>query len=455
MEWTSKSNRRLELLTHQYLQIPLTFSDYLWNPDDSDFPNSSQLINYLNGYIEKHGLLQYFHFNSTVVEVARHSEDYIVRWKSGEQIHEKMFKFVILATGQCSKEISPLKNPQEFSGIIVKGGEYREPSVFTGKKVVCIGRSYTSSDIAFEALSTADQVTQIYKKPTLIIKKYVTGVPYDFYFFPSSSIGSPPDLIHTLESNHKAVKELCSLFGNPSEILPDWEIPHKSAQFFRNTIHNDNYLEAVSSRRISLVKGLAKEFYGQGVVLADGRQVEADVVVIGTGYITDFSYLSGELKEILQYKEDDALRSAIMYRSMIHPALPRLCFVGNSLTGYPGRFELAAEIGIRYLFGELGVSEEELWQGVRDEEVIRETLRSYGVAYPLFDIMKEAVRILGIRIDREFVRKELEFDKGPMLPQMFWLERPGQIELAKMAIAEIKGKFPHFQFNSGVDPNIK
>ena len=430
--------------TSKYL---FTFSDYLWSPDDPDYPSGSQFITYLNGYIQKHGLLQYFQFSSNVHEVARHGEDYIVRWKVGEELKEKVFRYVIIASGHCSKEISRLENTEEFSGILVKGGEYREPSIFTGKKVVCIGRSFTSSDIAAEATSSAEKVTQIYKKSYLIIKKYAYGLPYDFFFFPSSIIGTEVSIIHTLAANAHFAQVMFSLFGNPSSILPEWEIPENSSEFYKFVINSDSYLEAVASKKIELVKGSAKALCRNGVVLADGRQIEADVVVSATGYVADYSYLSEELKGILQYQDDNSLLSTIMYRSILHPALPRLCFVGNALAGNPGKFELPAEIGIRYLLGELNVSEEEMWQGVRDEEGIREKLGDFGSPYSYDEYLKETVRILGISIDSEFVKNELEFSKGPILPQMFWLERPGQVELAKQAIAEIKRKFPHFEFN--------
>lgn len=109
--------------------------------------------------------------------------------------------------------------------------------------------------------------------------------------------------------------------------------------------------------------------------------------------------------------------------------------------------ELPLEIGIRYVLGKLSISEEELWQGVRDEEFIRRRSTGSDILYPFTDMLKECMRILGIRLDMEFIRNELEFAKGPVLPQMLWLERPGQVDLAKTAIAEIKARYPHHQFN--------
>ena len=63
------------------------------------------------------------------------------------------------------------------------------------------------------------------------------------------------------------------------------------------------------------------------------------------------------------------------------------------------------------------------------------------------EFFKECLRILEIKVDFEIIKKELQFANGPFLPQMIWMDRPGQMELAKEIIAEIKARFPCFDFN--------
>ena len=425
-----------------------TFTDHLWSPDHPEYPSTHQVLDYLSSYIEKHSLHQYFHFNSTVTQVSRQGEDYLVRWRFGEEVQEKVFKYLIIASGRFSKEHNPIKNPEQFSGTIVRGSEYREPSVFSGKKVLCVGRSFTGSDISLEALSTAESVTQIYTgKPYVIMRRHFRTVPADFLPNLQMALGAPSPLIQTLQSNTAGAKRLMSIFGNPGRVTPEWEIPESPTEFCKTILLRDDYLDAISDKRIGLVKGRAQEFYSNGIVLADGRQIEADVVLLCTGYSTDYSYLSDEIKEIVQYREDDTFVPVTLYRSILHPSLPRLCFTGIYLGPHSGRYELPVEIGIRQMLGKLSLTEEELWQGVRDEEFIRENLSGLYLPYNFPDYLKEMMRILGIKLDKEFIKNELEFSNGPVLPQMFWLERPGQIELAKQAIAEIKARYPQYQFN--------
>ena len=434
-------------LTTNSSKYLFTFSDYLWNPEDPVYPTSKQVLAYLQGYMEKHDLLQYFHFNSTVIKVSRQGEDYSVKWKNDEETKEKEFKYVILASGHCSRDNISIAQREIFKGDIISGGDYRNPSVLSGKKVVCVGRSFTASDIALEALKTAARVTQVYSKSYMIMKRFTRDLSHDFFLFRSNQAYTPIEIVQSLNSNRTFNELLLSLFGNPSQFLSEWEIPEPIAEFYKFVVQSDNYLEAIRSKRIEQVKGRVTDFFADGVILSDGTQLEADIIVLATGYVADFSYLSEEIKSIIQYKEDDHLLSTILYRSLFHPSLPRLCFVGLLVGASPGRFELPAEVGIRYLLGELGISEEEVWQGVRDEEFIRENLRELNYPYGFFDYFKELIRILGIKIDFDVVRNELGFYNGPLLPQMLWLERPEQVELSKQVIAEIKNIFPQHVFS--------
>ena len=430
--------------TSKYLT---TYSDYLWPPADPEFPSITQVSAYFAGYASKHNLLQFFHFNSTVIELSRLGEDYKVIWTTGGETIEKVFKYVIVATGHFSKPNTSIPNHEAFAGEVIHAGHYREPSVFAGKKLVCVGRSYSSSDIAYEALRTATSVTQLYSSNYLVATRKCREIPFDFFLNFAFVVSTPIQLIQTPEASVRFAKQVVSLFGNPSQFLPEWELPESPPEFLKFVINSEEYLEAISSKRISVVKGRAKEFYSGGLVLEDGSQVEAEVIVMGTGYTCDFSYFSEEIKAIVQYDPRDTTNPVQLFRGILHPSLPGLVFAGSTPGPQVGKVELPLEIGIRYVLGKLSISEEELWQGVRDEEFIRRRSTGSDILYPFTDMLKECMRILGIRLDMEFIRNELEFAKGPVLPQMLWLERPGQVDLAKTAIAEIKARYPHHQFN--------
>ncbi|MDX1646380.1 MAG: hypothetical protein R3304_04475 [Longimicrobiales bacterium] len=65
-----------------------------------------------------------------------------------------------------------------------------------------------------------------------------------------------------------------------------------------------------------------------GVVLANGETREADVVVLGTGWETDHSFLSEDVRARIGYECD----GSYLYRQMIAPDVPGLVFVGSAST---------------------------------------------------------------------------------------------------------------------------
>ncbi|OMJ68861.1 hypothetical protein SteCoe_33553 [Stentor coeruleus] len=324
------------------------FSDYLWNLNDPDRPTPIQLLNYMNGYIEKHNLSQYYHNSCEVTHVEKFEENYKVTWIENEILHEKVFKYVIIATGRFSKVINPFHNPEKFQGQIYHGINYRDPSVFKDKKVVIIGLSMTASELALDALGLAQSVAQVFKKPYICMKRRIQGVPVDMMMFRTQIIDFPGPALNNLVSNAIFSNTFLQTVGKPGIFHPDWHIDESllGNQMISAKVADDEYYEAVTERKITQIKGQAVDVYEYGVILSDGRQIEADIIALGTGFQPDYSFLSDEIKSIIQYDYNDRLNTTILCRSILYPDLPRLCFVGNFSSPAPGHIELQAEIGV-------------------------------------------------------------------------------------------------------------
>lgn len=425
-----------------------TFSDYLWNPSDPDYPTCAQVYNYFSGYMDKHNLNQYFNYHCEVFSIERSGESYLVKWRNEGVIHEKVFKYVVIAIGRFSKQIIPFKGISAFKGTVLIGGEYRTPDIFTGKKVVCIGRNVTSSEIASEAISTAASVIQIFRKSYIITRKYYKDYPLDLYLSDVSWAHHQFNIISTIEENHRISKLFIQLFGNPGDITPEFHIDEDNLQGFQKTIvNNDTYLAALGNGKITLKKGDVDDFYENGVYLKSGEYIEADVFVVGTGYSADYTFLSEEIQKIIDYRVENTFMPTIMFRGMLHPDLKGLCFVGNLISATSGRYELCAEIGIRYILGRLDITEEQMIQGVQDEVFIRQNLKDMGVPYNYPALMQECLRLLGKSIDFDFIKNELDFANGPLLPQFLYADNPEVRELCFQVVRDIRQQHPFYKFS--------
>ncbi|OMJ65235.1 hypothetical protein SteCoe_38738 [Stentor coeruleus] len=437
----------LRLLTQKHLT---SFSDHLWNLDDPDRSSPADLINYLNEYIRKHDLSQYFHHCCQVTHLERSGEDYKVTWIHNGETNEKVFRYVIIATGRFSRIINPFQNPEKFQGQIYHGINYRDSNVFRDKKVVIIGISLTATELAVDAVNIAQSVTQVFRRPYICMKRLAQGVPVDMIMFRSSILNNPSPPLNTLQSNAIFSQTLLKIVGNPGIFHPEWQIDESiiGKEMINIRVADDKYYEAVTERKITQIKGQAVDVYEHGVVLSDGRQVEADVIALGTGFQPDYSFLSDEIKSIIQYDPDDRLTATIMCRSIFHPDLPRLCFVGNFASPAPGHIELQAEIGVKFMLGTLEVSNEEIWNCVREEEYGRTNLQGAMTLYSFKDYLVDNIRMLKLDINLERIENELGLKDPPLVPYLFYMDRPGQMEICRAWAEDLKVKYPMFRKNN-------
>ena len=426
----------------------MAFSDLPWPSNHADYPSRDQVHEYMQLYCQKHGLGQFIHFNSEVTQVSKSGNDYLVRWKQNGENNEKIFKYVVVASGKYAKETNPFPNSQSFQGTIIPGGRYRDPEVFSGKKVLSVGKSSTASDVALDALKTAASVTQVYRETSMCMHKYFKGIPYEFFYYRLAEMKVEANILPSLEKSSQSCNLLMSLTGNPGQILPEWEITedYRNSNFVNLYILGDDYTSAVSSQQIKCVQGDVSHFYENGVVLSDGREVEAEVVLLGTGYSSDYSFLSEEILQVLQFDPNSRLLACVLFRSVFHPELPHLCFVGNYVFGVLARYEIEAELGFSFMLDRLDLEKEKIAQGLKDEEYIR-SLKGLKQPYDHYNYVRDVASILHIQIDFDFIENELGFASGVMLPQFFFLDRPGMKDTAKEVVQELKTKFSGYKFN--------
>jgi hypothetical protein len=421
----------------------MSFSDMPWPSTHEDYPKRDEVYEYLCLYTAKHGLDQYIHLNSQVLRVEKNGEDYLVRWEESGNFHEKIFKFVVVASGKYSEEINPFPNAESFQGIIVAGGKYRDPQVFQGKNVLSIGKSSTASDVAVDALRTAASVTQVYKQASICMPKYLNEIPYEFFYYKLEELKNNYQILPSLERSSKISEDLLGFLGNPGKILPEWEISEEflKSNFVNMYVLGEDYQKAVFNKEIRCIQGEVSHFYEKGVVLNDGRLVEAEVVLVSTGYNSDYSFLSEDILKIIQFDKSSRLLATVLFRSVFHPQLPRFCFVGNYVFGVLARYEMEAELGFSFMMGNLLISSDEIDQGIRDEEYIR-TFRGLKQPYDHFSYVRDLARILRIDVDFAWIQEELKFGKGIFLPQFFFLERPGVKDAAREVVERIRKRYP-------------
>ena len=357
-------------------------------------------------------------------------------------IEEKIFHYVIISSGFYSKRCSPVKNIELFQGTVLHSADYRDPSIFQNKKVLIIGNGISSGDICIESLNIASEITQIFRSKYLIVTKIINNLPYEAFTNNLKNI-SNANLFKVDDEPKYVTKAAFDFFGNPGKFHEKLRVEDESG--LRGYILiDDEYPNALSDNKINLIEGTATEFYSDGVILNNGEQIQADVIIIATGFCRDLNFLGKKLKKIIEYEDRSYSAGMTLFRSILHPDIPRLVFIANSRGSVPCRFEMCARIGMKWLLGTLNISYDTLQQEIQNERILREKMKNSQSLYPLSALLGEFLSILDINLDLDFLENEFKFKNSFFIAQFIDLNIPEVKEDARKVIKEIQKKYNGF-----------
>ncbi|XP_059633246.1 probable flavin-containing monooxygenase 1 isoform X2 [Cornus florida] len=322
------------------------FSDYPWpNRDNSSFPSNLEILEYLYSYATYFDLLKFVNFNSKVVEIRfvgdRETADLggkpgeyatllagqpawevAVLDNQSETIQWYAFEFLVVCTGKYG-DIPKIpafphnRGPEIFQGQVLhtldysKLNEEEATQLFRGKKVVVVGYKKSAIDLAVES-AEANQGLDV-QPCTMVIRTLHWTVPhYSIWGLAMSKI---------IES-YLVWKLPLEKYG----LKPDhpFEEDYASCQM---AILPENFFDEADKGNIAFKRASKWWFWEGGVEFEDNTRLEADVVVLATGYDG-----KKKLKSILP----EPFRSLIefpsgmmpLYRGTIHPLVPNMAFVG-------------------------------------------------------------------------------------------------------------------------------
>jgi hypothetical protein len=120
---------------------------------------------------------------------------------------------------------------------------------------------------------------------------------------------------------------LGSKFGTRESLMPDE--PVEIGSFGEPTmLPRPEFYRLIRKGAIQARKTGVSAFTPSEIILESGERVSADLVVLGTGWRTDYAFLPKPVRTRLQIETD----GLYLYRHILHPDLPRLAFIGNAST---------------------------------------------------------------------------------------------------------------------------
>lgn len=305
--------------THLISSKPFTqFPDFPMPDSWPDYPHHSQVLAYLERYADHFGLREHIWFGTEVTKV-QPTED--GRWdvtisgaRGGGSDRTQRYSAVVVANGHnWSPKLPTYEGLGEYRGEVIHASSYKDPAQLRGRKVLVVGGGNSGCDIAVDAAQQAARCWHCTRRGYWYAPKYAYGRPADQVNDMVLAWRLPLRLRQWLfhRTMRRTVGDL-TRFGLPA---PDHRI------YETHPIANSQLVYYLGHGGITPVPDVAR-FTRDTVEFTDGRAVEPDLVVLATGYLPRFEFLSPELLNV------DAEGRPRLYLHSLSPGHPTLAVAG-------------------------------------------------------------------------------------------------------------------------------
>jgi cation diffusion facilitator CzcD-associated flavoprotein CzcO len=310
------------------------FADFPMPADWPAYPGHAQVLQYLRDYAAHFDLYPLIRFNTALQTLQRQGEGWRAGFSDGSV---RDYAGVVIANGHLTDPLLP-QIKGEFTGTVMHAKDYKTPDIFEGRSVLVVGMGNTGCDIVVDAIHRASRVLWSVRGGNHFVPKFIAGRPADEGNHKKRRVKLPRWLRSRL---HEPVLRI--LVGPPER----FGLPRPSHRLYdRTPIVNSLVLQHLGQGDVALRRPI-REFRGDTVVFADGREDRVDLVLLATGYRITFPFLD-DLSALNWQPARDAPRLHLN----IFPPQDNGLFVAGLLegagVGWSGR-ALQAELIAAYL----------------------------------------------------------------------------------------------------------
>ncbi|MBC3193016.1 NAD(P)/FAD-dependent oxidoreductase [Pseudonocardia sp. C8] len=257
-------------------------------------------------------IMELNYWGSTTARSARFDEA-AGRWevvvdRAGEGEITLRPRQLVIALGVSGKPNMPdLPGRDQYQGEVQHSSEHPGPDAYAGKKVVVVGSNNSAFDICGALWEVGADVTMVQRSSTHIIKsdtlmEHALGDLYSERAVANGIDTHTADMVFASLPYRIMGQFLKPAYDKAREVDADFYKRLEDAGFELDFGDDDTGLfmkylrrgsgyyidvgaaDLVANRDVALVRGQVQEFTEKGVRLADGSELEADLVVFATGY---------------------------------------------------------------------------------------------------------------------------------------------------------------------------
>lgn len=326
-----------------------------------DFTPGPVICAYLERYAEHFGVTPHVRLGTTVTGVEER-EDGAPGWTlayrraDGREGREN-FDLVVVAMGVYSHSTNMPRFPgqDEFAGRIIHNSELQSREQLKGQKVVVVGYGKSATDAAILAADHADAATIVFREPHWPVPAVLAGVlPFKYALFNRFTNAMLP-----LRARPTRKERAWHFFGRPA-IWAFWRlvekllvyqcglhrpqrgtsatradlIPSEPIEYdgFSNStmLPKPEFFRYIHNGRLGAARAGVSRYSEDAVHLSNGERVECDLVVLATGWRTDYGFLADKIRQRIDFDDD----GYYLYRQVLHPDVPNLAFIGSNASTY-------------------------------------------------------------------------------------------------------------------------
>lgn len=291
----------------------MAFSDFPMPSHFPVYPHHSQVLQYFETYAAEFGLKDMITFRTEVQSVEPAGDGrWTVRTKNLDSGVEQASTYdaVLVANGHHWNPRRP-EFPGTFTGEAIHSHRYRTADLLAGKRVVILGIGNSGTDIAVEAAEVAEAVHLASRRGAHIIPRMLLGRPADQFTSPATS-RLPLWL-------SRSVYQLLLWLGRGPQRLSGVPVPPNKLLSEHPTLSQD--LLRLTRKGKIVCKPTIERLNGSRIDFVDGTSVEADILILATGYEISFPFLSRSIMDPVENR-------VRLYKQVVDPDRPGLYFIG-------------------------------------------------------------------------------------------------------------------------------
>jgi len=233
---------------------------------------------------------------------------------------------------------------EHFSGTTMHAEKFHDKAMATGQRVIVVGGGKSAIDCAVAAAKVAESSTLLFREMHWPVPRYLLDlVPFKwgtysrlghFMLHASHDMGPVATWIHAVLAPLKwlfwRIVELMFRvqFRLSGDAVP--EIPIEVDLFTGGQILTYEYRNMLKAGQVQGILGSIAHFVEDGIVLTDGSEIQADVVIYGTGFRKSYDIFDCATQQKLAVERD----GLYLYRNIIPPSVSNLAFVGSEVSTF-------------------------------------------------------------------------------------------------------------------------